>query len=228
VFLFPLRTETFSVPTYKMKSLNPTLLLILLHPLLSLCSTVNLTATPLLLLPPTQFENLSLRPNGLILATTSGPTSALYQINPSLNQSQPPDLVASFPGARGSLGITTLESEPDVFYVATGNVTFDGTTVSEADACAVWKVYLNCLPVRTEKLLDIPDGILINGMTSIPGFLLGADSIGGVVWSISLPEGKISVAINDTSMQRLAGSAGLGINGIKYSGGKIYCESCSV
>lgn len=209
-----------------MKSLNPTLLLVLLQPVLSLCSTVNLTATPLLLLPPNQFENLSLRPNGLILATTSGPSSALYQIDPSLNQTQTPDLVASFPGARGSFGITSLPAEPDVFYVATGNVTFDGTTVSEADAFSLWKVDFNCSPARTEKLLDIPDGILINGMTSSPGYLLGADSIRGVVWSISLPEGKISVAVNDTSMQRPAGSSGLGVNGIKYFGGKIYCKSC--
>jgi hypothetical protein len=184
---------------------------------------VNLTATPLLILPPNQFENLSLRPNGLILATTSGPTSALYQIDPSLNQTQSPNLIASFPGARGTFGITTFETEPNVFYVATGNVTFDGTTLSEADGYAIWKVDLNCSPVRTEKLLDIPDGVLTNGMTSMPGFLLGADSVKGVVWSISLPEGKISVAVNDTSMQRPAGSSGLGINGIKYFGGKIYC-----
>jgi len=207
-----------------MKSLVRTLLLVAFQPLSSLCATVNLTASPLILLPPNQFENLSLRPNGFILATTSGPTSAVYQIDPSLNQSQPPHLIVSFPGARGSFGITSFEAEPDVFYVAIGNVTFDGTTVSEADACAIWILNLNCSPIKTEKLLDLPEGACINGMTSIPGFLLGADSVNGVVWSISLPEGKVKAAVNDASMQRPAGSLELAINGLKYFGREIYCE----
>jgi len=206
------------------------ILAILLCPVFA--SSLNLTTPPIAQINGSQVENLAIRSNGQILATTAEPFSHLWQIDPL--RTQAPILVTTFQGTSGTYGIT--EGEPDVFYVATGNSTFNGTYITPPSAFAVWRVDMSCFDALSNspaaaisKLVDMPPGVLLNGMTSISespeeSFLLAADSINGVVWSISVPNGTVQVAINDTSMQRPLGSNGLGINGIKYFNSSIYCK----
>ncbi|KAE9369691.1 hypothetical protein N431DRAFT_511362 [Stipitochalara longipes BDJ] len=212
-------------------------LLFLLFPF-RVCSSSLSPALSIALLPGNSLENFAVRANGQILATSSGPSPNLWQIDPLRIRS--PTLVATFPGTSGTFGIT--EVQPDVFYVATGNITFNGISVSSPAAYSVWRVdmasfqvpFNNTIvsPAKISKVIDMPPHACINGMTSIlnssargPSFLLAADSVNGLVWSISLPVDSVSevfVGIKDTTMLPPPPSQSLGINGIKYFNSSIY------
>lgn len=52
------------------------------------------------------------------------------------------------------------------------------------------------------KFADMPSGLMINGMTNIlDDFILAADSISGVTWSILLPHPNLWVAISDEELE---------------------------
>jgi hypothetical protein len=215
--------------------------LLLLLSSFSVCSSSLSPALMIAHLPGNLMENLAVRANGQILATSSTPSPNVWQIDPL--RIRDPLLITTFPGTAGTFGIT--EVQPDVFYVATGNITFNGVSASTPAAYSIWKVDMSSFqapfnntivsPAKISKLIDMPLHAGINGMTSIPvssawepSFLLAADSVNGVVWSISLPvdgQPEVFVGINDTTMLPPPPSQGLGINGIKYFNSSIYCKS---
>jgi len=204
-----------------------------------ICSASLPSALRIASLPGNLVENLAVRANGQILVTSSTPSPNLWQIDPL--QIRKPLLITTFPETNGTFGIT--EVQPDVFYVATGNIIFDGVTVSPPTSFSVWKVDMaffqmsvnNTIvsPAEISKLVDMPPNASINGMTSTPfsvyepSFLLAADSVNGLVWSISLPVNgvpEVFIGVKDTTMLPPPPSRALGINGIKYFNSSIYCK----
>ena len=178
-----------------------------------------------------QCENLAVRSNDQILVTTTAPSASVYQIDPL--SSLAPILVASFPGAAATSGIVESPHEPDIFYVAAGNLTFNGTFVTPPTAFAIWElnmksflVYPNntiARPAEKRLLTFMPNSASINGLTALQvanaTHLLAADSVNAVIWSITISDDPaVTVFLNSSTLAPSIPAeqgGGLGVNGIK-------------
>ena len=178
-----------------------------------------------------QAENLAVRPNGQILVTISGPTAAIYQIDPFCQNKSV--LVESFPFT-SALGITELF--PDVFYFVLANVSLaplggiPGTSfIYKLDMTRFATSPQGAIihPPSIQKVASVPDAGFLNGLTSFTSslgrFILAADSIAAQVWKINVASGAVSVAIKDPSMVAPPDAElPLGVNGIKVHSGSLY------
>ena len=180
-------------------------------------------------------ENLAIRANGQILITTALPLSEVYLVDPS--SVLPANLITRFSGLTSSLGITELE--PDVFYVAAGNVSISNTPTSGPPGgvpgtFSIYEVDMRLFqmssngaiatPATVRKVADVPNAQLLNGVasmgiTGVPSnnVILAADTVAGMVWNINVASGAVAVAASDASMQ--------GINGMKVQNGFLYYDS---
>ena len=139
----------------------------------------------------TWVENLAIRSNGGILASFAVKPEIVY-----LDPSQPgatPKTVASFPApATGTLGITELE--PDVFYVASDNVSVLAPQKGQGQ---VWRLdmakYDECSEASVDLIANFTDSLFLNGVTHIPetNVVLIADSYQQVVWSLDVRKRQI-------------------------------------
>ena len=172
------------------------------------------TATQIFQFPATPFtsiENVSIRPNGdLILTSTSLPH--IYLLDPT--QSNPSaELLYAFPNATATLGIT--ETSADVFAVVVGNAsltTFEGVPGS----FSIWSVNFQTSNVPTvKKIAAIPQAKLLNGMThpNNADIVLAADSEQGIIYSLNIRSGVSAVAIQNSAFAPV-GENPLGINGL--------------
>lgn len=179
----------------------------------------------------TWLENLAIRQtDGNALVTDlSAPDIYFFSTTTQFE----PIKIASLPEATGCLGIAELSL--DVFYVIAGN--WSNTTVtSTPGSYSIWQVDMQSWSWDSEghenptvsKVVDLPDSGFLNGMdvlNPVSGVLLVGDSSNGVVWSVNVRTGQISVAINDTSMAPIPKSDGgfdLGINGVQIRDNYLY------
>ena len=209
--------------------------LLLLHLLSSTFASVIRTRTPQQALPlpvhvvhefpkGTWVENLAVRQNDQILATILT-APEIYQVDPLGIVS--PILVHTFTSTTGVTGI--VETEPDIFYVATGNFSF-ATFTNEPGSWAIWKVDLRLFsvfaPATVTKVADFPQASLLNGLTLLDngkGIVLAADSFLGVVWSLNVNTGQVAQLLADPLMKPTAVSSSKnGINGIKIRDGALF------
>ena len=178
-----------------------------------------------------QCENLAVRANDQVLVTTTAPSASVYQIDPL--EILAPILVASFPDAAATSGIVESPYEPDVFYVATGNLTFNGTFVTPPTAFAIWELNMKSFlayqndtiahPPEKRLLTFMPDSASINSLTALQianaTHLLAADSVNAVIWSITLSdEPAVTVFLNSSTLAPSIPAeqgGGLGVNGVK-------------
>ena len=173
----------------------------------------------------TWIENLAVRSNGQILVTLLT-SPDLFQINP-FDPTCPPQLVAQFPSALGTLGIAEIEE--DVFAIAKGNFSA-ATGPVNPHSFSVWKADLRDSDVTVlSKIVDIPDAGILNGATTVGGegrskVLLLADSIAGVVWRVELDTLAYDAVLNDTTTQPAVPVAqgGFGVNGIHARDGFLH------
>ncbi|KAL7812173.1 quino protein amine dehydrogenase beta chain-like protein [Trichoderma aethiopicum] len=167
----------------------------------------------------TTLENIATRSNGNLLVTLTD-RPELYEVNPFVPKTA--KLVHRFPGYLGLLGIT--EVSPDVFTLNAGN--FSVTTGPAAGSWAVWQVAFHKNQPKVAKVVDIPEALSLNGMTTLassPNTILAADSTAGVVYSVNTRTGSYEVVLDDETFKPAADAElPIGINGIRYLDHYVY------
>lgn len=169
----------------------------------------------------TWVENLAVRSNGQIIITRLD-VPQIFQVNP-FTPGQPPTLIAEFPGYLGTIGIA--EVSPDVFVVAMGNYSV-ATRANTPKSYAVWNVDMRSFngqpgSAKTSKITDIPEAILLNGVTLLDGgdaTVLVADSGLGVVYRVDTKASTYEIVQDDASMK----ATGLGVNGLRVRNGNLF------
>lgn len=169
------------------------------------------------------FENLVVRPNGMILATELT-TPKLWLLDPSLEATAGNiQLIHEFPQYLGLLGI--VECLPDIFAFIAGNFSTAQGFKSYPGTYAIWSVDFNQgNESAVEKIADIPGADFLNGMAyleSANAILLGDAGL-GVVWKLDLETKASMIAINDTLMSKISPDAPDGINGLKVYGDELW------
>jgi hypothetical protein len=135
----------------------------------------------------------------------------------------PATLIYRFPGVMGLLGIVELQQ--DVFYTISGNFTV-ATTESTSGSYSIWKIDMRSNGGHTivSKLVDIPEGVLLNGMAVLnekKGLVVVGDAGAGVVFTLDVGTGRYSKTMGDPTMKPTS-SFPIGINGIKIRGRYLY------
>ncbi|MDI1487891.1 MAG: hypothetical protein OHK93_007164 [Ramalina farinacea] len=169
----------------------------------------------------TWVENLAVRFNGQIIITRLD-VPQIFQVNP-FTPGQPPTLIAEFPGYLGTIGIA--EVSPEIFAVAVGNYSV-ATRSNTPKSYAVWKVDMRSFngqpgSAKTSKITDIPEAILLNGVTLLDGWdatVLVADSGLGVVYRVDTKAGTYEIVQDDATMK----ATGLGVNGLRVRNGNFF------
>ena len=169
---------------------------------------------------PTWFENLAIRRDGSILATTvTAPT--LYLVQPD-SRKQSPKVIEGFNYNTGLLGIT--EITPDAFIVAGSN--FSLTTRAPAPKSSY--LYLVTFPRPDSQNptvtvaayipnIALPDGIVtLNDHT-----ILVADPPNGAIWSVNIKTGAYNIVSSDPLLK------GTGVDGLKLHDNKLYFTDTS-
>lgn len=165
----------------------------------------------------TSVENLTIRSNGLILATTFF-APEIYQVDP---KTCTVSLVAEIPAATGLLGIAEIEK--DVFYVVAGNISAT-LLIPTAGNFSVWRVDINMFKpnkslAKVQRVVEIPQAKFLNGATVLSRkewILLIADSLLGSVFRVNTRSKEAKVVMKDPLFDvASATSVAVGINGLK-------------
>ena len=121
-----------------------------------------------------------------------------------------------------TLGI--VEIEPDVFTVITGNSSI-ATLTNFPGSYAAWKVNLQGLKPKVDKITNIPEAGLLNGITNLNPTnhtVLIADSANGVVYRLNTKSGKYKIVIDDPLFKGSpTGPFTIGINGVRVRHGTL-------
>lgn len=168
----------------------------------------------------TWVENIASKSNGNLLVTLLD-RPELHEIDPRTPNTT--RLIHSFSGYTSLFGIS--ETSKDVFAVASGN--FSSAKGPIAGSFAIWKVALGRQgEAEVSKVVDMPDAVFLNGMTSLPAPSLGvlvSDSTRGVVYRVDVATGQYSVALQDeTFLPSHNASLPIGINGIRLHAQHLY------
>ncbi|MCJ1471618.1 hypothetical protein MMC13_000258 [Lambiella insularis] len=171
------------------------------------------------------FENLAVRSNGEILATTAFPWALLWSIDPL--SIRPPVLLQNFTALSGTFGI--IELAPDMFYfVGTGT---DGPHNVYSVDMRLFLALPNgtiLTPPVIREIGSIPAAVALNGMTHLhqsDHFVLIADTALGGVWRFDVKSGQCELIIQDPSMKGPANKtsfAGFGINGLRTQNSTLF------
>ena len=165
----------------------------------------------------TRVENIAVRSNGQLLVTLLTQPE-LRSINPSVPNPQT-SLVYQFPNATSVFGIT--ETEPDVFAVATANLSFTGAYAPKD--YAVWVVNLRKHAPEVRKAASIPGSGTLNGLARLShNTVLGSDIVAGAIHRIDLNTGNSAVVIQDDALRAPVDLPGFGVNGIRTHGRYLY------
>lgn len=174
----------------------------------------------------TWVENLALRRNGKILATTlSSPD--IYQVDPEGRK--PLKLIHHFDTATSCTGITKMGREQ--FYAIAGNFSLS-TFQAVPGSWSLYKVDLRpyrpmvtkSKPARVSLVASFPGSIFLNGITVLSKskkWLLVSDSGAGVVYRVEVKTGKVVKVLEDELMQPQSPSV-FGINGIEIWNDQLY------
>lgn len=167
----------------------------------------------------TTVENIAVRSNGNLLVTLTD-RPELYEINPFSPQDT--KLVHHFSGYLTLLGIT--EVTPDVFTINVGN--YSAETGGVQGSWAIWQLAFQNDQSKISKVTDLPEAILLNGMTTLglaPNTILTADSTAGVIYSVNTKTGKHKVVLDNEAFKVEPGALlPIGVNGIKYLDNYVY------
>jgi hypothetical protein len=196
-----------------------------LSPLLSLLSSslpilALSTPTPVFSVPGASntswFENLAVRPNGLILATR-GDAPEIWQIDPATGSGA---LLVSVAGAFNLTGIAEVvprknrpRSQPEETYVF-GSSHIPAPLVVAPGSAKVWKLKFGAGGTPTVSLLAaLPSAGFINGIAPWRrGRVLLSDTIAEAIYLMNAGTGSFTTPLTNLS----------GINGIKTAPGYVY------
>jgi hypothetical protein len=150
--------------------------------------------------PPGYFvENLKVRPDGSILVTVLNQKQLYYILPPKAGVQVRPMLIHTFDQDPMDL----VETQPDVFYLDTSNLTTDHRSALERVDLRHWKPGM---PVPVQRVLNFPAGVLaLNGSALLsPRVILVADSGAGLIWRVDLSadgmKGTAGMWLRDPSM----------------------------
>jgi hypothetical protein len=168
----------------------------------------------------TWLENLAICQNSHILVTVLT-APEVWQVD-SFHTDSPATLIYRFPGVIGLLGIVELQQ--DRFYTIAGNFTV-AATESTSGSYSIWKIDMcsNGRPAIVSKLVDISEGVLLNGMAVLnekKGLVVG-DAGAGVVFTLDVGTGSYSKTMGNPTMKPTS-LFPIGINGIKIRGRYLY------
>lgn len=183
---------------------------------------------------PSWVQDLAVRECGKVLVTLLT-TPDLYEIDPSNGGAA--TLVHTFPEHLGLTGITELE--PNVFYVAGGNVsivsaagsatstnfTFNGTDVPGA-----WDVYKVDLtdeyaPAKVNKVAHFPEALDLDGVTVLDAnHLLLADSVAGAIYKLNVRTGVVTTVIDEPALKGTA-TIVIGVHKLRIRGSTLYFDN---
>ncbi|KAI3320975.1 hypothetical protein HD806DRAFT_504137 [Xylariaceae sp. AK1471] len=165
----------------------------------------------------TWLENVAVRPNGDLLVTLLLPNASLYTLKRPYSTTREFSLLHTFDEASGLLGIT--ETDTDTYAVL--SLQSSNTSASIPGSGIVWGVSLAHDNLNVRKIANIPDVMVPNGITSIPGSfaVLIADSIGGSTTRCDTRNGTCEIVLKGPET---APVSKLGINGIHYREGYLY------
>lgn len=165
---------------------------------------------------PTWFENISIRPNGTILATRLD-VPEVWAIDPVTSSGS---LLFRIPlhkdvPSQALTGICALR--PDVFAIGAGIYDMTGGTGAKAGSFSVWLADLTGQEPRVTKVTDTPEIAMINGMaTWDENTVLVTDCLNGKVYRLDVTSGTYNIALEDETMEIPAGAPfQVGINGLK-------------
>ncbi|KAH7022372.1 hypothetical protein EDB80DRAFT_806070 [Ilyonectria destructans] len=148
---------------------------------------------------PTWFENISIRPNGIVLATRLD-IPEVWAIDPvtSTGSSLIQLPLAEDDPTNALTGICELS--PDVFAIGAGVYDMIGGTGPKHGSFSIWLADLTRDKPRVSKITDTPE-IVINGMaTWDEQTILVTDCLNGKIYRLDISSGSYSVALEDETM----------------------------
>ncbi|KAF9776239.1 hypothetical protein IL306_005605 [Fusarium sp. DS 682] len=165
---------------------------------------------------PTWFENITLRPNGTILATRLD-VPEVWAIDPEKScgsQLLGIPLPKEVPNP-ALTGICSLK--PDVFGVAAGSFDIVGGSKPKPGSWSVWLADLTGEQPKVTKVVDMPEIGMINGIaTWDENTALITDCLYGKVYKLNIATASYNVALEDETLTIPADAPfQVGINGIK-------------
>jgi len=168
-----------------------------------------------------EVENLALRPSGSILATVYT-FPHIYEVAPTPNS--PPKLLHVFRNTTGACGITE-SSTPDVFFVLTGNFSFETFRPTPGSYAIHRLSFDNCNKPVVKKIAALGTIAQPNGMINVPGtpYVLIADSYGGLIYRFNTETLALTTYFDHPLLkpQPVSGIV-FGVNGVKLSRGYLY------
>ena len=168
-----------------------------------------------------EVENLSLRPSGSVLATVYT-FPQLYEVAPGPNST--PRLLHVFQNTTGACGIAE-SSTPDVFFVLTGNFSFETFSPTPGSYAIHRLSFDTCGKPIVKEIAALGTIAQPNGMIVVPGtpYVLIADSRGGFVYRFNTETLQLTTYFDHPLLkpQPVAGIV-FGVNGVKLSRGYLY------
>ncbi|KAF1972431.1 hypothetical protein BU23DRAFT_644480 [Bimuria novae-zelandiae CBS 107.79] len=168
-----------------------------------------------------EVENLALRPSGSILATVYT-SPHIYEVMQSPDST--PRLLHVFQNTTGACGIAE-SSTPDVFFVVTGNFSFENLSPIPWSYAIHRLAFEKCGRPIVEEIAALGTIAQPNGMTAVPNtpYVLIADSYGGFVYRFNTETLQLTTYLDHPLLkpQPVAGIV-FGVNGVKLSRGHLY------
>ncbi|KPM40335.1 hypothetical protein AK830_g6231 [Neonectria ditissima] len=165
---------------------------------------------------PTWFENISIRPNGTLLATRLD-VPELWCIDPVSSTGSSLFRLPLTPDDPTNALTGICEIRPDVFAIGAGIYDMAGGTGPKPGSFSVWLADLTGTEPHVFKIADTPEIATINGMaTWDEQTALVTDCLSGKIYKLDISSGAYSIALEDESMTLPANAPfPISINGLK-------------
>ncbi|KAH6854110.1 hypothetical protein B0I37DRAFT_22170 [Chaetomium sp. MPI-CAGE-AT-0009] len=213
---------------YHGQSIKACLLLLSPIPILALSTPTPVFTLPGPIAPASWFENLAVRPNGLILATR-GDAPEIWQIDPATGEGA---LLVSVTGAFNLTGIAEVTTTPhqrqphppthggETYVFGSSHVPTSDWSQVEPGSAKVWTLQFPASsnsnkpkPPVVSFLTAMPDAGFLNGITSFgAGRVLLSDTPAGAIYLLDVATGSFSTPLTGLT----------GVNGIHTAPGYVY------
>lgn len=167
-----------------------------------------------------EVENLAIRPSGSVIATVYT-FPHIYEVAPRANST--PKLLHTFPNTTGACGITA-SSTPDVFFVVTGNFSFQTFSPAPGSYAIHRLSFAKCGSPTVKQIAALGTIAQPNGIISVPNtpYLLIADSLGGFVYRFDTKTLQLTTYFDHPLLKPTGSDIRFGVNGVKLSRGYLY------
>jgi len=172
-----------------------------------------------------EVENLSLRPSGSVIATVYT-FPHIYEVAPPFPDATP-KLLHTFPNTTGACGITASPSTPDVFFVVTGNFSFQTFRPTPGSYAIHRLSFSKCGRPIVKRIASLDAIAQPNGIVSVPNtpYVLIADSLGGFVYRFDTETLELTTYFDHPLLKPTLDDIRFGVNGVKLSRGWLYFSS---